>query len=174
MYSIQTPHQIKITWGTSEDTLLVLSVEKYGKANWYKIVSNLYTKHIQQAKARWKGWSHPIINKRYWTLHEDVHLSYQKKATSRFLRQKFTEKYRTPWQCFFRSIILMALQVQDPFYSLATPNPVEQDLRPTTSNNVAELDATPVAPSKKTLGIKTRLVYLIAKKNVKKKRARLV
>ena len=169
MYSLRARFQTKILWYTPEDTLLVLSVEKYGNTNWYKIVSNLYTKHIQQAKARWKGWSHPIVNKRQWTLQEDIHLSYQSKSLGRLLRQKFTERQRVPWQCFFRNIILRALQVQPPFYILSRLNLMNQDLRTTNPNEVANLDKMSILPHKKTLDLKARLVCLTGEKKVKKK-----
>ena len=169
MYSLPARYQTKILWYTPEDTLLVLSVEKYGNTNWYKIVSNLYTKHIQQAKARWKGWGHPIVNKRQWTLQEDIHLSYQSKSMGRLLRQKFTKRQRTPWQCFFRNILLMALQVQFPFYTLSRPNLMEQDLQITNPNKVANSDEISRLPFKKTLNLKARLVSLTGEKKVKKK-----
>jgi len=169
MHSLRARYQTKILWYTPEDTLLVLSVEKYGNTNWYKIVSNLYTKHIQQAKARWKGWGHPIVNKRQWTLQEDIHLFYQSKSMNRLLRHKFTERQRTPWQCFFRNIILMALQVQSPIYTLSRPNLMDQVLRTSNPTEVADLDEMFILPFKKTLDLKARLLCLTGEKKVKKK-----
>jgi len=80
----------KIIWTAPEDTLLVLSVEKYGKDNWYKSVSNLYSTHTHQAKSRWKGWCHPMLKKRNWNLREDTTLYYQARTSHPSVAQTST------------------------------------------------------------------------------------
>jgi len=162
----------KIIWTAPEETLLVLSVEKYGKDNWYKIVSNLYSTHTHQAKSRWKGWSHPMLKKRNWNLREDTTLYYQARTSHPSVAQKFTGRYRTPWQCFFRSTILHELQTHlysHPFAKLPTsylgyPSAV---LR-TFSHLPLSPDTSPL-PFAQTEGLTVKLVCITGKKNVKKK-----
>ena len=98
-------------WKIDEDALLLLAIEKYGTTNWYKIVSNLYSKRLQQVKLRWKNWVHPIVNKRKWSLSEDIQLYYKLKPISYLLLTKVHPKNRIHWQCYFRGIIISYIEI---------------------------------------------------------------
>lgn len=103
--------RFKINWSPEEEKILSLSINHYGKKNWYKIISNFHYKNIEQIKTRWKGWNQHIINKKIWSLTEDLKLYNQLKWNYGVLEQKLNCKNRSNLQCFFRGVIILELKI---------------------------------------------------------------
>lgn len=59
-------------WTKKEDETLTESVKKYGPRNWTRISKNLPGRIGKQCRERWHNHLDPCINKRKWSLEEDL------------------------------------------------------------------------------------------------------
>lgn len=103
-------NKTRIDWTSDEDTLLNISVKKSRKKNWNKIFYNLQNRNIKQLKTRWMRWKHIKVKKKIWNLLEDSKLLLQSNLFQKFFFIKIPVYKRTPWQCFFRKIILLEIK----------------------------------------------------------------
>lgn len=159
-------------WDIDEDALLLLAIEKYGTTNWYKIVSNLISKRLQQVKLRWKNWIHPIVNKRKWSLSEDSQIYYKLKRKSYLLLTKLHPKNRIHWQYYFRGIIMSYIEKLNLYEEISKTAYVYQtNLANIIVNEKNEEDkkVKTMVDLTKNETIKIKLICITGKKNVKKK-----